>query len=299
MHGSSTADGRTSAGFGPRRSIFNGADLTGWRAVPRTPVPEYPGGPYHPEVDDAYRRRALTSSGRWQVVDGVLVGGQEPPGSGLGGYLVTEETFADFELAFEVRPDWPVDTGVLVRSTDLGSQGFQLLVDHRQSGGIGGFYGNGTGAFHALGFAMDARRDADGRPVGLVLDDPTTSVEPVTPAKQALLSYSASPEEFLRSWRWDDWNAFTVTCVGEFPVLTSWINGVKMCEVDTGSLVWPTYDREAVAALLGRSGHIALEVHHNDPGLGEGRWAPGAVVRFRNIAVREPVDAVRPPVSRA
>src|SRR5665648_122191 len=40
-------------------------------------------------------------------------------GSGLGGYLTTEATFGDFELSYEVRPDWPADTGVLVRTTDL------------------------------------------------------------------------------------------------------------------------------------------------------------------------------------
>ncbi len=280
---------RPTAAFGPRRLIFNGADLTGWRSIPRTPVPEYPGGPFHPDVDEAYTQRALANSAHWHVENGVLIGEQSPHGSGLGGYLLSEETFSDVELTFDVRPDWPVDTGVLVRSTALGSQGFQVLIDHRQSGGIGGFYGNGTGAFHAVAFAIDARRDGNGRPAGLVIDDPASSVEPVTPAKQALLSYAASPEEFFAAWRWDDWNSFKVTCIGRLPVLTSWINGVKICEVDTASIVWPTYDREAVATLLGPAGHVALEVHNNDPGLGEGRWAPGAVVRFRNIAVREPI----------
>jgi hypothetical protein len=41
-----------------------------------------------------------------------------------------------------------------------------------------------------------------------------------------------------------------------------------------------------VAGLLGRAGHIALEVHDNDEGMGEARWAPEAVVRWRNFRLR-------------
>ena len=49
----------------------------------------------------------------------------------------------------------------------------------------------------------------------------------------------------------------------------------------------PGYDREAVARLLGRRGHIALEVHDNPDTLwmGVDRWLPGRVVRYRNIAI--------------
>jgi hypothetical protein len=75
----------------------------------------------------------------------------------------------------------------------------------------------------------------------------------------------------------------SVRCVGAYPVLTSWVNGVKIYEVDTGAISHPTYDRAAVATLLGRSGHIALEVHNNDEPMGADRWAPDAAVRWRNL----------------
>jgi hypothetical protein len=246
----------------------------------------YPDGPYHQDVYPGYAELCATTTGRWEVVDGAIVGGQDPPGSGLGAYLLSDQVYGDFELRFDIKPDWPADTGVLVRATDLGSQGFQLLVDHRQSGGIGGFYGNGLGAFHALAFNVDAARDASGEPTGLMIEDPATSREPVSQAKKDLLSYAATPADFLKAWRWADWNTFTLRCVGQYPVLTSYLNGVKLYQLDTGTMVWPNYDREAVAQLTGRQGHIALEVHDNDPGMGHGRWAPGAVVRWRNLAVR-------------
>ena len=104
--------------------------------------------------------------------DGAICGRQDPPGSGLGAYLVSDETFGDFELSFEARPDWPADTGIMLRATPIGSQGYQVLLDHRKSGNIGGFYGNGIGRFHAINFNLDVARDAAGRPTGLKLEDP-------------------------------------------------------------------------------------------------------------------------------
>ena len=55
-------------------------------------------------------------TGRWSVKDGVLEGGQDPPGSGRGAYLLSDDTFGDFELELEARPDWPIDTGIMVRA---------------------------------------------------------------------------------------------------------------------------------------------------------------------------------------
>lgn len=262
--------------------LFDGSTLSGWHAVPRLPVAPWPGGPEPDPTTPEYRAAAATS-GSWSVQDGAIVATQDPPGCGYGGYLVTDERYADFRLTLEVRPDWPADTGVLLRASDLGCQGFQLLVDHRRSGGIGGFYGNGIGGFHALAYGLDVERDAAGQPVGLIEDDPATTLEPVTDAKRALLRQAAPASEFLAAWRWGDWNEISVTCVGRYPVLTTWVNGVQVYELDTGTIRHPDYDRDAVAALLGRDGRIALEVHDNDRGMGPDRWAPEAVVRWRSI----------------
>jgi hypothetical protein len=104
--------------------------------------------------------------------DGVLIGEVDAPGSGYGGYLVSDRAFGDFELKLEMRPDWPADTGVMIRRQRDSWEGFQVLVDHRPSGGIGGFFGNGLASFSAVPFVIDVGRDDEGRPVGLVADDP-------------------------------------------------------------------------------------------------------------------------------
>jgi hypothetical protein len=263
-------------------SLFDGETLRGWHAIPRLPMAQWPGGPDPDKTTPEYMIAASTS-GNWRVVDGAIVGTQEI--QGYGGYLLSDETFADFELSYEAWPDWPVDTGLLVRTTAVGSQGYQILLDHRKSGAIGGFYGNGIGQFHAISFNVDAVYDNAGKPVGLQIENPETTLEPVTSLKRSLLSYAIQPEDFLKIWHWNDWNRFRIRCAGKYPVLTSWINGIKAYEVDTGNINYPNYDREAVYKLLGSAGHIALEIHNNDPRLRDARWAPGAACRWRNIEI--------------
>ena len=266
------------------RSLFDGRTLSGWHAVPRVSTPLWPGGP-HPDGQPNVELAKLTA-GAWEVDDETIVGGQEHVG--YGGYLLTDEEFGDFELTFEVRPDWPADTGVVMRSTERGSQGYQVLIDHRKSGAIGGFYGNGIGAFHASAFNLDVATDEKGEAVGLRVETPETTLEQIDPANVAQLAYHIDPQEFLRIWRFGDWNEFRVRCVGELPRLTSWINGVKAYDLDTQTMSFPHWSGEAALGLLGVKGHIALEVHDNEwPGMGEARWAPGAVSRWRNIRIEE------------
>jgi len=272
------------AGFHP---LFDGKTLAGWHAMPR---PQ--GGKAIKDAKsgntDSFSERSLKSRGKWTVEDEIIVGGQDPPGSGLGGYLVSDDAFGDFELLIDAKPDWSVDTGVLVRTTPAGNVGYQILIDHRRDGGIGGFYGNGLGGFHALPYCFTAVYDDKGRPIGLKEADSKTAVQPVTEEKRRLLTYAAPVEEFLKTWKFGDWNTFKIRCEGELPYLTTWINGTKICEMDASKIEWPGFDKKAVAALLGRQGHISLEVHSNGPGdpLGKDRWAPGAVCRWRNIFIK-------------
>jgi hypothetical protein len=269
------------------RSLFDGKTLAGWTPKPRPQGIKRPKEGEKSDPNSLYER-ALRSTGRWTVQDGFIVGEQDPPGSGLGGYLVSDEEFGDFELMIDARPDWPADTGVLVRTTPAGNVGFQVLIDHRRSGGIGGFYGNGLMGFHALPYQFTAVFDQDGKAIGLREEQPGETIEAVSDEKRRLLSYYAPIGEFLKTWKFGQWNTFKIRSVGELPVLTSWINGVKICEMDTAKIDWPKYDPKEVLKLIGRRGHLSLEVHNSGPGdkLGKDRWAPGAVCRWRSISIK-------------
>ncbi|MFD7920012.1 DUF1080 domain-containing protein [Streptomyces sp. NPDC059740] len=272
-------------------SLFDGATLDGWYAVPRSYGPQWPGGPHVLDQGDwpaDYQTQADAHPAKWTVEDGAIVGRQDPPGSGYGGYLVSERTFGDFELRLEARPDWPADTGVLVRRRGHAWEGLQIVVDHRRSGSIGGFYGNGIGAFHAVPFALDAERNAAGDPVGLREDGPATTLEPCGPEKRAMLTRSCGVREFLDVWRWDDWNEFRIRCVGARPRVTTWVNGLLVAEIDLAPLTAPHYDADAVHSLLGERGHLALEVHDTDRRMGAERWGPRAACRWRHLRIKQP-----------
>ena len=269
-------------------SLFDGKSPAGWHAVPRLPVPRAPGdAPV--DISTEHYRKASQTTGKWTVEDGAICGRQEPPGSGFGGYLVSDGVYGNFELVFEARPDWPADTGILVRAhNDKGIRGYQMLLDHRKSGNIGGYYGNGIGGFHAINFQVDAAGfDANGKATGIRIEDPATTIEPMTPDKPALLSHKASGEEFMGAWKWNDWNEFRLRVEGASPKLSSWINGVPIATLDTAAMGHPRYVAAAVEAMLGPKGHIAFEVHDNDPGMGEARWGRSAACRWRNVRLRE------------
>ncbi len=270
------------------RSLFDGKTLAGWHAEPRVYGTIYPGGP---DVSTLLQGMDMTvpvapelHPAAWHVEDHAIVGSQATPT--YGGYLVSDETFGDFELVLEARPDWPADTGIMLRRKANDWTGFQVLVDHRESGGIGGFFGNGLASFSAVPFAVRGVWDEAGRIVGIEADEFETSLEPVTPDKIDRLTYAASVEDFLAIWKWDDWNEFRIRCVGELPVITTWINGLKIAELDTASIDVENYDPAAVREFLGTRGHLALEVHDNDSRFGKDRWGPGARCRWRNIRIK-------------
>ena len=259
------------------KQLFAKDSLEGWKVFPRGISRLTPGSTAYEE--------AMQHPGLWTVRDGVIEGRQSPPGCGFGSYLVSEETFGDFELIYEAKPDWPADTGVYVRASREGNIGYQILLDHRKSGSIGGFYGNAIGGFHAINWNVDADYDEDGNAIAIKIEDPATTLEPITPDKPAMLSYKITGEEFMKVWKWNDWNEFRVVCEGRYPKITTYINGVKIAAIDMETVDAAHFNREA-ADKLGIRGHISLEVHDNDR-MGEARWGKNAATRFRNIRIRE------------
>ncbi len=272
-----------------KRVLFDGKTLRGWRAIPR---PEMPALERTGSAADLYERTMayhrnrpqskamLEHKGTWEVVDGAIVGGQSPAGSGLGAYLITEEKFQDFELEFEANHDWPVDSGILIRQHPIGPAGYQIAVEPRPRGNMGGFYVNGIGNFRSAPFYVDALELP-----GFKYTQLTQGVHDSRPFWP--LDYAAHFEDFVKIWRPNDWNRFRVRCVGKVPTITSWINGLKIASLNYEGVRLPGFNPELAAEYFGGPGHIGLEVHNSPPGgMGRNRWAPGAMCRWRNITIQ-------------
>ena len=139
-------------------SIFDGKSLTGWHKNPE--------------------RIGHGTGGRWVVENGVISGEQDPPGSGNGGILLTDEKFKDFELLIDMKPDWGVCSGLFVRANDKG-QCFQMMVDYHDRGNVGHIYGEGTGGFNTRPYDIFGE-EKDGKLVKLFAKA-TEPANPVTP----------------------------------------------------------------------------------------------------------------------
>ncbi len=99
------------------------------------------------------------------------------------------------------------------------------------------------------------------------------------------VSKSAVAEQRAKVWKANDWNSFRIRMTGDTPHITLWINDVQMWDVQQ-----PKNDFIAGAT----TGMIGLQSHWTalySPASGEWNgltlWAPGAVHRFRNIAIKE------------
>lgn len=273
------------------RSLFDGRTLSGWRAVPRLVPPKALLEDASLSSDEFVQRTTqwaiehgnqaiVDHIGRWEVVDHAITGGRNPVNSNRGCYLRSDEKFGDFELEFEARPDWPVDTGIVIRSHALPNIGYQILLDHRPNGGMAGVYGNSLGAFIAAPLYVTG----DEAP-GFRVEHLRAGQKPATNAQPVPMQHAATFAEFAKVWQLNDWNRCRIRCVGELPVITTWVNGLKMCELDVASVQSPGFKPAQARRLLGRSGHLAFEVH--DAGsMGHDRWAEGAVCRWRNIRIK-------------
>lgn len=232
--------------------LFDGKTLHGWHKNPQ--------------------KIGHGTGGCWEVLDGAICGEQDPPGSGNGGILLTDRTFGDFDLSLDLRPDFGVDSGLFLRSNDRG-QCIQMMVDYHERGNVGHIYGEGLGGFSARPYSIRGVMQ-DGKLTGF-------TSEPLADYPAHPATYTCAPEEWIRAWRIEDWNSARVLCTGAIPRITTWINDLKVCELDLATWKHPKYDREKVAATLGRAGSIAVQVHG-----GKG-WPVGARCRWKNFRIRE------------
>jgi len=230
--------------------LFDGKSLAGWHKNPL--------------------RIGHGTGGIWAVEDGTITGEQDPPGSGNGGILLTDHKYKDFEIELELKPDWGVCSGFFLRSTEKG-QCYQIMVDYHDRGNVGHIYGEGVGGFNNRPYEIDGIYDENRKLIGL---------KAKANSEKLPNAYSCTPEDFVKTWKINDWNTLKARCVGNPPQITSWINGVKISEFNGTNYDGPRYNQQSVTGTLGAEGHIAVQVHG-----GKG-WPNGAKCRWRNFKIK-------------
>ena len=232
--------------------LFDGKTLKGWHKNPK--------------------KIGHGTGGRWAVEQGTITGEQDPPGSGNGGILLTDQKFADFELLIDMKPDWGVCSGLFIRGNDLG-QCIQMMVDYHDAGNVGQLYGEGTRGFNTRTFDINGKYDTQKQLTSITTDKHKT-------AGSVGLDYSCTPQAWVKAWKIGGWNTARVLVQGEHPRIVTWINGLKVCEFDGTTAKTERYDKDFVRQTLGKSGSIAVQVH------GGTGWPKGSKCRWKNIRIR-------------
>jgi len=249
------ADGPDIEGF---TSLFNGKDLTGW----------------HRQAE----RWIHGDGGRWGVTeDNALYGEQEPPGSGNGGLLLTDESYGEFELELSLKPDWGPDSGVFIRTNQRG-EGWQIYVDHHDNGNVGHIRLETKAhsvPFRPFGFSRKDPAKADSlamAPDGRIGNWP-----------EGVYEETCTAEEWLAAWKPDEWNRMKIRCTGKgkFPTIEVWVNDLKVCKLNTATTTHPGLDREKAAEQVEPTGAIGLQVH------GGKRWQAGDRVFWKDLRIRK------------
>jgi hypothetical protein len=180
------------------RPLFDGTTTAGWRG---------------------YRRADMPSG--WQVVDGALTR------VGAGGDIVTNDQFANFELALEWKVAPGGNSGIFYRVTEVGDQSYHSGPEMQ---------------------VLDDARHKDG-------GSRLTSAG-------SLYGIYAAPAGVVKTA--GEWNAVRIVVNGSH--VEHWLNGVKVVDYELGSpdwekrvgdakfKEWPAYGRA-------KRGHIALQDH--------------------------------------
>lgn len=213
-------------------NLFDGKTMKGWHISAKT-------GHSGPSKNK--------SGGKWEIVDGAIIGSQDIPGN--GGIIITDEKFSDFEVSIEMKNDYGPDSGLFLRSTEEGKC-YQAMIDYHANGNLMGVYGEGLGGKpHLRNFTFQK----------LVTD----IKEDAAPVKLPV-----SPDKWAQFWKHGEWNELKASIVGNPPKITTYIKGIKFMEyTDTEKR-------------LPNEGGIALQVH------GGGDFTK-EFVRYRNIKMRK------------
>ena len=111
--------------------IFNEKDLTGWKLAP----------------NKNSNPKGGNGSAKYVVEDGAIVGTTEKVGVRVNSFLISEKSYKNFELKFEVKLDKELNSGVQIRSiTKKNHKNYRLhgpQVEVAYTGYAGYIYGEG------------------------------------------------------------------------------------------------------------------------------------------------------------
>lgn len=258
-------------------SLFNGKNLKGW----------WEGcGSTHSDLDK-------TNGGIWLVdsVNGLLFANQNP--NGAGSVLMTNKSYGNYELIFDLWPSFGNDAGVFNRVTASGSC-YQTGIDYLANSSVGGVYFEG-------GYAGGASRNYDPYVFGAnkatitigTNSNANNRLDTITkrfadPTAFGCPATGCGPANWTAIWDTGGWNQMRVRFFGGGTSASDKVHNFADIR-RLGSTKWIPTIRDSVQYAT-PANPIGLQIHGTKAqwGNANGNW-------YRNIRIR-PLDVSGNPV---
>lgn len=236
-------------------AIFNGVNLVGW----------------HPS-----RTNLHGTAPDFFVLDGVIVGTQDPLGQ--GGILLTDKSYRNFEFYMEVKPDYGCDSGVFFRSTESG-HAYQITMDYLPGGSMGALIlegianpNRGTGAPASAAGRAAAPQAPAGQTAAGARAGGGRGGPPVVAGIPLGATAANGEAAWMKAWKREAWNTVRIRVEGDIPHVQVWINDALVTDAQETT-------NRAEGGIV--SGPIAIQMH------GGTRWVQAGFWRWRNLGIKD------------
>jgi hypothetical protein len=198
---------------------------------------------------------------------------------GIGGVLMTNKKFANYEIEFEFWPTYQDDGGIFNR-TDIGGNCFQTVLDYINGGAIGGTWGEGNfGSRDIRPFRFNSGTDPKAISVGTEATSWANVTKTLKAGSEPEIPCAASGctrEDWLKLWDFAGWNSFKVQFYGGVSSGTGNIH-MKAWFRKPADKVWVPLSQDTTLARVVPAGFIGIQVHGNSG------WQDNNANWYRNI----------------
>ncbi len=192
---------------------------------------------------------------------------------GNGGLLMTHKKFGNYEIIFDLWPDYGNDGGLFNRTTANGKC-FQTVLDYINGASVGGTWGEGgynpPGGRDIRPWTYNGNENTISIPG--TADGWTTITSKLNPTAYGCPTTGCVQADYLRLWDVNGWNQLKVQFYGATATGTGNVH-MKSWFRKVGATVWVPIFQDTTLNLVTPPGYIGLQVHGGNrfPG-GKGTW---------------------------
>ena len=207
----------------------------------------------------------------------------------IGGILMTAKKMTNYEIVFDLWPDFKNDGGLFNRTPPNGNC-FQTVLDYIDGAAMGGTWGEGgftardyrPFSFHGAEDQITIPGNDKGEPSNW-----TTITSKLNPTSFGCPATGCTQTEWQKLWDMNGWNQIRIKFYGGSAANTGNLH-MKAYFRKVGATAWVPLSQDTTLNQIVPPNHIGLQVH------GGGRFGGANGTWYKNIMYRELTDKGEP-----